>query len=153
MCDIPLGDRFEVVSNMSLEKTPFDTDNVGILFGKCIGPYNPRRVDWLYGAMAFPKKNQIEAREMVYKDDENAIKKVTLKGATKMRLVIWDGNVNVYVDGQPAFENRPMHGWDPQGRWRLGLGGDVWYTGVTMRFQNLMVRKLQNKPPDESKDH
>lgn len=140
MSDLPLGNRLEIKAVVSVPNIKYRTDEAGLIFGK---PW-----EWVYVVVAMPADKTIEARPYWDKAQPDDIKNAPFRNIIKMDMAIWDGRCWVTVDDKPVFQDREMKNWEADDKWRVGLGGHYWYSGTTITYRKVLVRKLTQQPSE-----
>lgn len=134
LCDVPVGTNIEFTAEVSFEDDALDRrPNAGLFFG-----YRPGESFHTF---------------LIDHDDNAAYLNRGLWGGSDatarvgetntLRLVIRNQRIYAFVNGRPVFSNEAPRRLGNHDTARVGLGGRYSRAGVTVRFTNIRVRRVE----------
>jgi hypothetical protein len=141
LCNTTLADNVEVRGEMEFAEENPRSSNAGVLLYSSASHrfvYFYQGADWALAGCSVP-------------DNTGIVKDAGVKNKNTFLVQQWKGAVTVHLNGKLLHDAYALRGYsDDDKNPRVGVGGWFYQNGTTVKFRNLQVRRLTEKPVDSS---
>jgi len=145
LCDEDVGSRIEFRGEMEmLASRKEDPPNCGVVFN-----YTGTE-DCDYFAWLVSEQEQKTLLSHDFREEECVYTDAEVHGRNTFLVRLWDNSVTTYLNGKVVDKAVKLAKGRVRGRAAVGVGSKCQNPGTVVRFRNLQVRRLSQKPGGET---
>jgi beta-lactamase regulating signal transducer with metallopeptidase domain len=142
VCDLPDLNRVELNCKIEFVRVPGRLTQAGLLL-------NGRVPQYSYSVLLFPQESKAVVSPQKHFTAQTTTLEgpdITMKETNELHVEIWDGKLTGSVNGKPVCDGFAIENAYNFGPHRIALGGSYWYEGPIIRFREVKVRTLKDRP-------